>query len=80
MDAVVPSVKEAPEPSVIIWRNLRISNRNRFLRTVFTTLVTIGILVGTIIVLITIKYYQNTFVKEYDVSLCGSVSVTKGEA
>ena len=43
------------------------------------TVVTVVLLVGTISVLITTKYYQNVFANDNDVTICGSISVNKGD-
>ncbi|CDW83214.1 UNKNOWN [Stylonychia lemnae] len=70
IEGVFPKVKQAPEPSVIIWRNLKISNTNRFLRTIFTTFITICILVGTVVALVATKYFQEKYQSKYNVSNC----------
>lgn len=75
-DGVFPEVKNAPEPTVIIWRNLKISNWNRLVRSLIIFIVTICVLVLTIIALVAIKYVQKKYSSEYNVDNCGTISVT----
>eukprot|EP00347_Sterkiella_histriomuscorum_P015842 403355479 len=93
LDGYFPEVKQAPEPSVIIWKNLRvifklknliilyqISNLNRFMRSIFTFVITLCVLFATIVALVATKYFQNKYSEEYSVNHCGSISVTKQQA
>ena len=46
-----PNVKTAPEPSEIIWENLGISTFSRLIRLSFTTLITIGLLAASFVLI-----------------------------
>lgn len=52
-----PEVKEAPEPSVILWKNLKVGGFQRFIRTLFVALVTVLILACSVTGIIITKYY-----------------------
>ena len=69
-------VKAAPEPSVIIWRNLRITPRNRVCRSIITYLVSLITLGLSVIALVSIKYYQDKYSSEINYNTCASLSVT----
>ncbi len=66
-------IKEAPEPSVILWKNLHIGNTNRFFRTLFVMFVTLVLLAITFAGIVVTKYYQDLASSEYDISGCGSL-------
>jgi hypothetical protein len=59
-DGLVPYIKEAPEPSTIIWENLRYGNANRFWRGVFTYTVTAVLLFISVVVTLGAKYLQDS--------------------
>jgi hypothetical protein len=52
-------IKKAPEPEVILWENLHITSKNRFLRSVFATFVTSSLLIACIFVISIGQYYDN---------------------
>ena len=73
-------VKTAPEPSVIIWRNLRITPRNRIWRSIITYLVSLITLALSVVALVSIKYYQDKYSSEVNYNTCASLSVTLQDA
>lgn len=73
-------VREAPEPSVIIWNNLSVGGCNRFIRTLLVAVGTIVLLAVSVTGIVVTKYYQDLYSSEYNLSNCGSITVTKTEA
>jgi hypothetical protein len=73
-------VKEAPEPSVINWKNLKVGSCNRFLRTLLVAFGTLLLLACSVTGIVVAKYYQDEYSSKYNLDKCGSIEVTKNQA
>jgi len=75
-----PEVYPAPEPSVILWRNLSVGPVNRFIRTIIVSIVTIILLAISIFCIVVAKYYQDKYSAQYNLNNCGNIQVTQTQA
>ena len=71
-----PEVYSAPEPSVILWRNLSVGPVNRFCRTIIVSIVTLILLALSIFCIVVTKYYQDQYSAKYNLNSCGNIQVT----
>ena len=77
---VWPTIIEAPEPSVIIWKNLATGTCSRFFRSLFIWIISIILMLGSFAIVIVSKYVQNTNFSSFGTSDCGSIEITKDQA
>ena len=73
-------MKEAPEPSVILWKNLSVGRFNRFTRTVIVTFITALLLACSVTGIVITKYYQDQYSSKYNLNSCGDITVTMTQA
>ncbi|EAR89910.3 tRNA (GuanineN(7))methyltransferase, putative (macronuclear) [Tetrahymena thermophila SB210] len=67
-------VKSAPAPEDIIWENFSISFCNRFIRIIFSTLITLTCMIGTLIFIVFVKNQNQKFLNKYPTVNCPSNS------
>eukprot|EP00347_Sterkiella_histriomuscorum_P019608 403340984 len=80
LDESWPEVKYAPEPSVILWKNLKVGGFERISRTLFVTLITLILLAFSVMGIVVAKYYQDKYSSKYNLNNCGSIDVTQTQA
>ena len=70
------SIKEAPEPTVINWKNLNVGSCSRFIRTLFVAFVTILLLAISFAGIVVSKYFQDLVDEKYAITKCGGIQPT----